>query len=306
MASERMERNLVRVTLGIQLLVFPLMLQAGTVGSLTSFSNGTVADAVDVNDNFAALSTAVDDNAARVADLESAGGGGAGFFGAPVVAERGAAASGLAGTLDVVTVPVTMPATGGPYRALVSYGLRGDCGSCTQTFTWVEDDQGGSLLAKRADHNSVGPANVSATEVSRDTYSAGASVTFTLKYGGLINGSIYNADNIGGGENPTWLSVQVIADGSSAGAEASIQHGIIGDCSTNGGTPGGTGTPAFHTFPVPFNTAPTVLLTPIEPDSSGCVAARVEALTATEFSYRTYSTNGNQTCQCLQWMAIAN
>lgn len=48
----------------------PLALAAGAVGPLKSFVNNTVADANDVNANFTALKTAVDDNAVRLTAVE--------------------------------------------------------------------------------------------------------------------------------------------------------------------------------------------------------------------------------------------
>lgn len=48
----------------------PLALRASTVGSLTSFTNGTVASAAEVNGNIVAVKTAVDDNATRLGELE--------------------------------------------------------------------------------------------------------------------------------------------------------------------------------------------------------------------------------------------
>jgi hypothetical protein len=51
---------------------------AGSVGSLVSFTNGTVADADQVNANFQAIRSAVDDNDARLGLIEAGGGGGNG------------------------------------------------------------------------------------------------------------------------------------------------------------------------------------------------------------------------------------
>jgi hypothetical protein len=58
------------IGIGIGLvLAVPITLVAGDVSGLISFSNGTVADADEVNANFAAVKTAVDDNDARLDDL---------------------------------------------------------------------------------------------------------------------------------------------------------------------------------------------------------------------------------------------
>jgi hypothetical protein len=58
--------------LGVAALAVPSALFAGAVGSLVTFSNGTVADANDVNANFAAVQTAVDDNDTRLTAVEGA------------------------------------------------------------------------------------------------------------------------------------------------------------------------------------------------------------------------------------------
>ena len=56
-------------------VVILILMPAATgsqVGSLTTFTNGTVADANQVNANFQALRTAVNDNDTRIASLEAA------------------------------------------------------------------------------------------------------------------------------------------------------------------------------------------------------------------------------------------
>jgi hypothetical protein len=50
----------------VALIAAPVGLLAGQVGPLTTFVNGTVADADQVNGNFTALATAVDDNADQI------------------------------------------------------------------------------------------------------------------------------------------------------------------------------------------------------------------------------------------------
>lgn len=54
------------VLLGVVAVGVPLLLYAGSVGTLTSFSNGQVADAALVNANFSDLRTAINDNDARL------------------------------------------------------------------------------------------------------------------------------------------------------------------------------------------------------------------------------------------------
>jgi hypothetical protein len=59
----------VAVVLACAMLV-PQALQASSVGALVSFDKGTVADADEVNANFATVQAAVDDNSARLDALE--------------------------------------------------------------------------------------------------------------------------------------------------------------------------------------------------------------------------------------------
>jgi hypothetical protein len=52
-------------------LTGPAMLAAGPVGTLNIFTNGTIADANEVNENFALVVSAVDDNHARLTAIEA-------------------------------------------------------------------------------------------------------------------------------------------------------------------------------------------------------------------------------------------
>lgn len=72
--SPRLSRSAVLAAATACLL--PAALYAGQVTGLISFSNGTVADANEVNANFDAIKLAVDDNDSRIAALEGGGGGG--------------------------------------------------------------------------------------------------------------------------------------------------------------------------------------------------------------------------------------
>jgi hypothetical protein len=90
------------------------VVNAGTVGSLVSFTNGTVADADQVNSNFSDLRDEVNDNAARIVAIEAGGGGGGagtdatrwvafnGKFGATVNASSGVESVTRVGTGDYV------------------------------------------------------------------------------------------------------------------------------------------------------------------------------------------------------------
>jgi hypothetical protein len=59
------------LAMGVLSTASPLF--AGAVAPLTTFTNGTVADATEVNANFAAIVAAVDDNDARIAGLSVPG-----------------------------------------------------------------------------------------------------------------------------------------------------------------------------------------------------------------------------------------
>ena len=60
---------------GLMLLLVTPTATGGQVGALVQFTNGTVADANEVNQNFGAIRTAVNDNDARITALEGASGG---------------------------------------------------------------------------------------------------------------------------------------------------------------------------------------------------------------------------------------
>lgn len=64
-------RRFARSFLVVALAVVPAALWAGVVSLPNTFSDGTVASAAQVNANFAAVKTAVDDNSARVGGFET-------------------------------------------------------------------------------------------------------------------------------------------------------------------------------------------------------------------------------------------
>ena len=66
----RKRRPALGLSLSLVLLVIPLAVAAGTVTVPNTFTNGTVADADEVNANFGAVKTAVDDNDGRITTLE--------------------------------------------------------------------------------------------------------------------------------------------------------------------------------------------------------------------------------------------
>ena len=68
----RKRRPALGLTLMLALIAVPLVVVAGEVTLPNTFSNNTVADANEVNANFDAVKTAVDDNDARIGAAQSA------------------------------------------------------------------------------------------------------------------------------------------------------------------------------------------------------------------------------------------
>ncbi len=64
-------RPLLRFGALLALAIAPLAVYAAQVIGLTTFVNGTVADADEVNANFTAAATAVNDNDGRISTLEN-------------------------------------------------------------------------------------------------------------------------------------------------------------------------------------------------------------------------------------------
>lgn len=103
LARTRRRERIALVVVACALVALPLLVRAGAVGSLTSFTNGQVADAAAINGNFTALKTAVDDNHARLQTEERW----------PLFWTGFSTYSGDVGTAwrTLVTIPVTLTAT---------------------------------------------------------------------------------------------------------------------------------------------------------------------------------------------------
>jgi hypothetical protein len=67
----RRRHSTLAITLSAAVLVIPLAAYAGSVMLPNTFTNGTIADADQVNANFSALAGAVNDNDTRIGDLSS-------------------------------------------------------------------------------------------------------------------------------------------------------------------------------------------------------------------------------------------
>jgi hypothetical protein len=69
-AARKLHRDWARVALPLVVIAIPLGVLASSLSMPNTFANGTVADAVEVNQNFSAVAAAVNDNDARIAALE--------------------------------------------------------------------------------------------------------------------------------------------------------------------------------------------------------------------------------------------
>ncbi len=117
----------------------------------------------------------------------------------------------VSGTTSVLTKAVTMPSSGCPCRAFVSYGANWDASNAGQFANTVSD---GSNTFATAQTNSTGSATdmgVSSSSYSPVTYANSANVTFTLQAKTSAAGStnVHPANGAGLGQ-VTWLQVTIL------------------------------------------------------------------------------------------------
>jgi hypothetical protein len=110
----------------------------------------------------------------------------------------------------VMTQSVTMPSTGCPCRASVSYGTYWDTSGSGQYAVSIND---GSSSFATAEGNTTGSASdfgISSSGYSIGTYANGAVVTFTMKAsqtaGGTVNIHVANATGLG---QSTWMQISI-------------------------------------------------------------------------------------------------
>jgi hypothetical protein len=107
----------------------------------------------------------------------------------------------------ILTKAVTMPASGCPCRAFVSYGLFIDTTNAFFSNTWVDD--GTSEFASTS-ANATGSATQTGTSgasYSPTTYANGATVTFTLTHEGNASYTVKSAAQFG--TQDTWMNVAI-------------------------------------------------------------------------------------------------
>jgi hypothetical protein len=109
------------------------------------------------------------------------------------------------------TKSVTMPATGGPFRVLVSYGMFYITSNSGSFVAWVDD---GTNQFATSQTNQTGSATSgdgqSASSVSPVTYANGANVTFTAKAWTTSASMTVKAGNARPGPQNSWLNVAII------------------------------------------------------------------------------------------------
>jgi hypothetical protein len=163
-------------TLGAAIVVIPLAAYAGTIATPNTFTNGTVADAGEVNANFSAVETAVNDNDARITTAQGTADtavtnaataqGTANAAIASAGAAQGTATTALA---DAATAQSTANAAQGTANTTFSWGNHASAGyvvlgqpdSITSTMIAAgqvssSDLQGGACLAEIADDDGAG------------------------------------------------------------------------------------------------------------------------------------------------------
>lgn len=115
LADHRAVRRLALVVAGLA-CVAPVALVASGVAIPNAFSNNTVADATQMNANFAAVKTAIDDNDTRIARIEQGGGGGRvkyhRYFTAPMIASLATNKDASTQALTNGRYDITVGATG--------------------------------------------------------------------------------------------------------------------------------------------------------------------------------------------------
>lgn len=106
----------------------------------------------------------------------------------------------------------------------------------------------------------------------------------------------------GGGIGTGLLRVGSLSLGTDSSLISAMQFGKAGDC--NGGPV--LATPDTINFPQPFATEPTVLLNINEEDQAGCTEVRLEGVTTTGFTIRSWALGIPSACGCVEYVAFAN
>lgn len=163
------------------------MANAGTVNqsAVTTFQNGTPADAVKVNDNFTALINAINDNASRLAALEEGNSITSSVSGRTYsLKQMGVMYRGLAGNTGFATVGNTSQSYTVTFNANGSF-----------TFTGVENE--GELNINSKEVNQF--ANNSAVNESGTYTQTGSTVTLSIGVSATVSldGSVMVINDFG-------------------------------------------------------------------------------------------------------------
>jgi hypothetical protein len=118
----------------------------------------------------------------------------------------------VSGLTTVLTKTVTMPASGGPFRAFVSYGIYIDQSNSGITAATVNDGTNNFATAQTLATGAASNDGLSGGAFSTGTYANGATVTFTLEVqttaAGSTNVHVANAPGLG---QSSWMNVVIVA-----------------------------------------------------------------------------------------------
>lgn len=118
----------------------------------------------------------------------------------------------VSGTVTVLTKAVTMPSTGCPCRAFVSYGTYWDATAAGQFSNTVNDGTNTFATAQTNTTGSATDIGVSASSYSPGTYANSAAITFTLQArtsaAGTTNVHVGNGTGLG---QVTWMNVTILS-----------------------------------------------------------------------------------------------
>ena len=112
----------------------------------------------------------------------------------------------------ILTKSVTMPVSGGPFRAFVSYGVYANAANSGQLAVAVSDGTNTFATSQVLTTGAASDIGTSAASFSTGTYANGATITFTLQGSKASSGSttINSATGPSFGQAP-WMNIAIFA-----------------------------------------------------------------------------------------------
>lgn len=115
----------------------------------------------------------------------------------------------------VLTVPVTMPASGGPFRVLANWSQMVFLGGAVGVMQgWVDDQAGGSPIfadVQGAVETASSSSGFAASAFSQNTYANGVTITFLLRFRIAGAANVVKAAPAAGTHGETYLELAVFA-----------------------------------------------------------------------------------------------